>query len=31
VIDKVVPLEDAAEAERMLEEREVFGKVLIAP
>ncbi|HKZ74020.1 MAG TPA: zinc-binding dehydrogenase [Steroidobacteraceae bacterium] len=31
VIDHVLPLERTAEAERMLEDREVFGKVLIAP
>src|SRR5690348_16097155 len=28
VIDKVLPLEQTAEAERLLEDREVFGKVL---
>lgn len=31
VIDKVLPLEQAAEAERMLEDRTVFGKVLLKP
>lgn len=31
VIDKVLPLEEAAEAERLLEDREVFGKILIRP
>jgi alcohol dehydrogenase len=31
VIDKVLPLEQTAEAERLLEDREVVGKVLIAP
>jgi len=31
VIDKVLPLEETAEAERLLEDREVFGKVLIKP
>ncbi|UTP38275.1 zinc-binding dehydrogenase [Phenylobacterium sp. LH3H17] len=31
VIDKILPLEDAGEAERMLEDREVFGKVLLKP
>jgi len=31
VIDKVLPLEQAAEAERLLEDREVFGKVLLKP
>jgi alcohol dehydrogenase len=31
VIDRVLPLEETAEAERLLEDREVFGKVLITP
>ncbi|MEM1152584.1 MAG: zinc-binding dehydrogenase [Pseudomonadota bacterium] len=31
VIDKVLPLEETAEAERLLEDREVVGKVLITP
>lgn len=31
VIDKVLPLEAAADAERLLEERKVFGKVLLKP
>lgn len=31
VIDEVLPLEEAAEGERLLEDREVFGKVLIRP
>ncbi|NOX69968.1 MAG: zinc-binding dehydrogenase [Gammaproteobacteria bacterium] len=31
VIDKILPLEDCSEAERMLEDREVLGKVLIRP
>lgn len=31
LIDKVLPLEDTAEAERLLEDREVVGKVLIRP
>jgi alcohol dehydrogenase len=31
VIDRVLPLEATAEAERLLEEREVVGKVLIRP
>jgi alcohol dehydrogenase len=31
VIDKVLPLADAAEGERLLEDREVFGKVLLRP
>jgi len=31
VIDKELPLEETAEAERLLEDREVFGKVLLKP
>ena len=31
VIDKVLPLEQTAEGERLLEEREVVGKVLLKP
>jgi len=31
VIDKVLPLEEAAEAQRMLEERRQFGKVVLRP
>ena len=31
VIDRVLPLEAAAEGERLLEEREVIGKVLLKP
>jgi alcohol dehydrogenase len=31
VIDKVLPLEQTAEGHRLLEEREVFGKVIIRP
>jgi alcohol dehydrogenase len=31
VIDKILPLEETAEAERMLEDREVVGKVMIRP
>ena len=31
IIDNVFPLEDTAEAERLLEDREVVGKVLIRP
>jgi alcohol dehydrogenase len=30
-IDRVLPLEEAAEAERLLEDREVVGKVLLQP
>ncbi|MEM7570867.1 MAG: zinc-binding dehydrogenase, partial [Pseudomonadota bacterium] len=31
VIDKVLPLEETSEAERILEDREVVGKVLVKP
>ena len=31
VIDRVLPLEAAAEGERLLEDREVVGKVLLTP
>ncbi len=31
IIDKVLPLEDVNEAFRLLEEREVFGKVVVLP
>jgi alcohol dehydrogenase len=31
VIDRLLPLEETAEGERLLEDREVFGKVLIRP
>ncbi|MEI9889161.1 MAG: zinc-binding dehydrogenase [Rhizomicrobium sp.] len=31
LIDRVLPLEDAREAERLLEDREVVGKVLLSP
>lgn len=31
VIDSVLPLSEAAEAERLLEDREVFGKVVLIP
>ena len=31
VIDQVLPLEQVHEAERLLEDREVFGKVVLAP
>jgi alcohol dehydrogenase len=31
VIDKVLPLDQAAEALRLIEEREVIGKVIVAP
>jgi alcohol dehydrogenase len=31
VIDRVLPLEEAAAAEQLLEERQGFGKVLLRP
>ncbi len=31
VIDRVLPLEEVAEGHRLLEEREVFGKIIITP
>lgn len=31
VIDRVLPLEDIKEAHRLIEEREVFGKIIITP
>ena len=31
VIDTVLPLRDAAEGVRLLQEREVFGKVVVTP
>ena len=31
VIDRILPLAEAAEADRLLEEREVFGKVVLTP
>ena len=31
VIDRVLPLDAAAEGERLLEDREVVGKVLLKP
>ncbi|HTY49240.1 MAG TPA: zinc-binding dehydrogenase [Steroidobacteraceae bacterium] len=31
VIDRVLPLEEAGEGERLLEDREVFGKVVLRP
>jgi alcohol dehydrogenase len=31
VIDKVLPLESIREAERLMEEREVFGKIVVTP
>jgi alcohol dehydrogenase len=31
VIDRILPLEEAAQGERLLESREVIGKVLLTP
>ena len=31
VIDRVLPLDEIHEAERLLEDREVFGKVVVTP
>ena len=31
VIDKVMPLTEAREAERIIEDREVFGKIVLVP
>jgi alcohol dehydrogenase len=31
VIDRVLPLEEAVDGERLLESRQVFGKVLLKP
>jgi alcohol dehydrogenase len=31
VIDRILPLEEAAQGERLLEDRQVFGKVLLRP
>ncbi len=31
MIDRVLPLEDIREAERLMEEREVFGKIVVTP
>ncbi|HEY7817040.1 MAG TPA: zinc-binding dehydrogenase [Vicinamibacteria bacterium] len=31
VVDRILPLDQAAEGERLLEDREVFGKVLLEP
>ena len=31
VIDRVLPLEEVHEAERLMEDREVFGKIVIQP
>lgn len=31
IVDRVLPLEEAAEAHRLLEERKVFGKVVLKP
>ena len=31
VIDKVMPLDEVREAERLIEDREVFGKIVVTP
>ena len=31
VVDKVLPLEQAAEGLRLIQDREIFGKVVVAP
>jgi alcohol dehydrogenase len=31
VIDRVLPIEEIREAHRVIEEREIFGKVIITP
>jgi alcohol dehydrogenase len=31
VVEKILPVSEAAEAERLLEDREVFGKILLQP
>jgi alcohol dehydrogenase len=31
VIDRILPLEEAAEGLRLIEEREVIGKVVVTP
>ena len=31
VVDRVMPLEDVREAERLMEDREVFGKIVLVP
>jgi alcohol dehydrogenase len=31
VIDKVMPLDEVREAERIMEDREVFGKIVLVP
>jgi alcohol dehydrogenase len=31
VVDKVLPLQDVREAERLMETREVFGKIVLVP
>ncbi|HIF97700.1 MAG TPA: hypothetical protein EYQ54_11850 [Myxococcales bacterium] len=31
VIDKVMPLEEVREAERLIEDRKVFGKIVVTP
>lgn len=31
VVDRIMPLEDVREAERLMEDREVFGKIVVTP
>jgi NADPH:quinone reductase-like Zn-dependent oxidoreductase len=31
VVDKVLPLEQAAEGLRLIQDREIFGKVVVTP
>jgi len=31
VIDKIMPLQDVQEAERLMEERKIFGKIVLVP
>jgi NADPH:quinone reductase-like Zn-dependent oxidoreductase len=31
VVDRVLPLQDCAEGHRLLERREVFGKIVLTP
>ena len=31
VVDRVLPLEEVHEAERLMENREIFGKIVLVP
>jgi NADPH:quinone reductase-like Zn-dependent oxidoreductase len=31
VVDRVMPLDQAADAHRLLEERRIFGKIILTP